>query len=106
MKKLSQLILLLLISGKLFAQHSPEWTHDINVLPDSSYLFPVKTVADDSGFVYVLSSYSPLMGNPGNKIYVTKFNAAGNRIYTFIYDNNNSGSPRGFDITTDQSGNA
>jgi hypothetical protein len=106
MKRIFHIVLLFLIPGKIFAQHVPEWTRDINVLPDTSNLFAVKTVVDDSGFVYVLSSYAPVTGSPGNKIYVTKFTDAGVRVYTFIYDNNNSGSPRGFDLATDQSGNA
>ncbi len=110
MKKILLIIFLLFTFSsvsKLIAQNSPVWTREINSLPDSSYMFPVRTLNDANNNVLVLSTYKKTI-SPGvdtYKIYLRKFNAAGTIDWTVVYDNNGIGQPRGFDMVIDNIGN-
>ena len=86
------------------AQSAPLWTQTMNTLPDSSYLFPVKSKVDIFGNVVTLSvqSSSSVLSQ---KIFLRKFNTDGNILWTQLYDNSGIGDPRGYDLAVDSSGN-
>ncbi len=88
-----------------YSQSAPVWVKDINALPDTSGVFPVRTLTDDPGNVYVLSTYSQVTGPlTKNKVYLKKFDQAGTPLWTLIFDNNGTGQPRGFDMAIDAAG--
>lgn len=91
----------------LHAQNAPEWALHINALPDSAYVFPVRVQNDINNYVYVLSSYSKPLGAGvfEKKIYLNKFNYAGLLLWSFVYDNNGTGQPIGYDMAVDDGGN-
>jgi hypothetical protein len=98
---------LFFLSGFAFSQNSPLWTRDMTTLPDSAYLFPVKTLNDNNNNIYVLSTYM-ISTSPGvnvNKIYLNKFNDSGSLLWNLIFDNNGTGDPRGYDMAVDNYGN-
>ncbi len=90
--------------GQSFAQVQPQWTRTINNLPDSAYLFPVKVLNDLNNNVIVLSSYA-LNSGAGNKIVLRKYDYNGVLLWNLVYDNSGIGSPRGFDMVIDSTGN-
>lgn len=103
MKKILLLILMNTIIQQNINAQSPLWTQTMNVSPIADYLFAVKTVVDVDGNIIVLNTQS----NPSivdQKIYLRKFDTDGNIIWTTIWDNNGSGSPRGFDLASDSVG--
>ncbi len=91
----------------IHAQNVPVWTRDINTLPDTANLFPVRTLNDANNNVYVLSTYSKTISTSviDNKIYLRKYTEFGVVVWTLIYDNNGIGKPKGFDMAIDISGN-
>lgn len=109
MKKFYSLISILVIcfaqSTVSSAQSTPQWTRDINTLPDTaSVLFPVKSLADFNDDVLVLSTFSNtvITGSTINKIYLTKYNSSGSLLWTYVYD---TALPRGYDMVLDGAGN-
>lgn len=108
MKKLYIFLFILMVQNfVIHAQTAPTWTRDMNAIPDTANVFPVRTLNDGNNNVYVLSTYvkniSP--GVTANKIYLRKYDQSGNTIWTLIYDNGGTGSPRGFDMAIDIAGN-
>jgi hypothetical protein len=100
-------MLIILTPGSTVAQTAPVWTSNINALPDSTPVLPVKTLMDDSNHVFVLSTYMKTL-SPGvyvYKIYLKKYSETGSLIWTWIYDNGGTGNPRGDDFVIDHSGN-
>lgn len=102
------IVIFLLCTGSVNAQvlQSPSWVRNLNTLPDSAQLSPVKTRVDGTGNVLVLSSYiknsiSPII----NKIQLNKFDSGGNLIWNLVFDNNGFGQPRAFDFELDNSDN-
>lgn len=96
------LFCLLFVAQLTKGQVSPAWTQTITTLPDSAALFPVKVLGDAMGNSYVLSTYSKSnAGGTTFKIYVTKYDINGTRIWQHINDNNGTGDPRGFDMVLD-----
>lgn len=96
------LFCLLFIAQLAKGQSSPAWTQTITTLPDSAALFPVKVLGDGFGNSYVLSTYSKAnAGGTTFKIYVTKYDVSGTRLWQHINDNNGVGDPRGFDMVLD-----
>ncbi|MBL0105270.1 MAG: hypothetical protein IPP51_16755 [Bacteroidetes bacterium] len=96
------LFCLLFITQLAKGQSSPAWTQTITTLPDSAALFPVKVLGDGFGNSYVLSTYSKSnAGGTTFKIYVTKYDINGTRLWQHINDNNGAGDPRGFDMVLD-----
>ena len=93
--------------GGMKAQNTPAWTRDINSLPDSASVFPVRVLNDDSNHVYVLSTYMKTMapGVSNTKIYLNKYDDSGNLNWSLVYDHGGSGNPRGYDMVLDPAGN-
>lgn len=89
------------------AQTPPEWTRTINVVPDSSPVYPVRMTQDMNGNCNVLSTYQKSISptNIIHKIVLTQFDYNGNTNWQLIFDNNGTGNPRGFDMATDANGN-
>jgi len=90
------------------AQSAPVWTRDLTTFPDSAGLFPVRVLSDDNNQVWILSTYWKTI-TPGvnqSKIYLTKYDSAGNLAWTLVYDHGGIGYPRGYDMAIDPSGNA
>jgi len=102
--KLLLTLLSIFIQANTNAQSTPLWTQTMNTLPDSSYLFPVKTEVDIFGNVVTLcvQSVSSVLDQ---KIYLRKFDTNGSIIWTQIFDNSGSGNPRGYDLAVDSSAN-
>ncbi|MBK8585962.1 MAG: hypothetical protein IPN88_11265 [Bacteroidetes bacterium] len=84
--KLLLTLLSIFIQANTNAQSTPLWTQTMNTLPDSSYLFPVKTEVDIFGNVVTLcvQSVSSVLDQ---KIYLRKFDTNGSIIWTQIFDN-------------------
>ncbi len=101
------LIVLALNTNKSSAQNVPTWTHDMNNLPDTANLFPVRTLNDASNNIYVLSNFQKAVSAGVNdyKVYLRKYNEFGVVLWTVIYDNNGNGKPKGYDLAIDNSGN-
>jgi hypothetical protein len=100
-------LLMLFMPAAAFSQAVPAWTQDITSAPDSAYMFPVATQHDGFNNIYVLSTYQDPAG-PGSgtfKIYLNRYNSAGDLSWNLIYDHNGVGSPRGFNMTVDDLGN-
>jgi hypothetical protein len=95
--------LLCLISVAIQAQSQPVWTKSINALPDSGYMFPVRTIVDANNNSYVLSAYGAI-GGGNNKIVVNKIGSTGSIAWTFVYNHGGTGSPRGFDMVLNNAG--
>jgi hypothetical protein len=95
--------LLCLMSSVSFAQHQPLWTQTMNNLPDSAYLFPVRTVTDAFDNSIVLSAYG-VPGGGTNKVVVNKFSSSGQLIWNVTYDHVGTGSPRGWDMAISPAG--
>lgn len=90
----------------VFPQASPVWYKDINALPDSSDVYPVRTLTDANNNIYALTTYSKnATPTVKNKVYLKKYNPAGGTLWTLVYDNNGIGQPRGFDMALDLAGN-
>ena len=93
-------------SFQMKAQSYPLWTQTINSLPDSAYVFPVRTLVDHSGNPIVLSTYSkPIGAVTENKIILNKYTSNGQHLWQRTFDNSGSGSPRGFDMALDDQDN-
>lgn len=111
MKKIYNSILLLiavLSNLSSSAQQNPVWIQNLNTLPDSAYLFPVKTMTDLNDNVITLSTYYKLIPPSAYiyKVVMNKFDSSGNLLWTLDFDNGGSGKPRGFDMVVDYSGNS
>jgi hypothetical protein len=95
-----------LFSPTTRGQHSPLWIQNLNSLPDSAYLFPVKTATDLNNNVFALSTFYEYVGTTfDNKIILNKFDSNGNLLWNLDFDNGGIGKPRGFDMVIDHSGN-
>ncbi|MBK8364996.1 MAG: hypothetical protein IPL24_15425 [Bacteroidetes bacterium] len=79
--KLLLTLITIFIQMNVNAQSTPLWTQTMNTLPDSSYLFPVKTEVDIFGNVVTLCYQS---GSSEKSIYLRKFNTDGN-ILSFLH---------------------
>lgn len=91
--------------GVLKAQ--PNWVNHINLVNDTiGSLNTVKVITSPYNEVYVLlSSSTNIIGSTAdNKIYLNKYTANGNMIWSFIYDNGGIGSPKAFDMVLDNVG--
>lgn len=88
-------------------QQSPIWVRNMNTLPDSAYLFPVKTLTDQNNNVFALSTYYKYQSLPSPiyKVILKKFDSNGNLLWDLDFDNGGVGKPRGFDMAIDDSGN-
>ncbi len=111
MKKLSCFIILTLatiLNSSSTAQQSPVWIQNFNTLPDSAYLFPVKTMTDLNNNVITLSTYYKLIPPSAYnyKVVLNKFDPSGNLLWSLDFDNGGIGNPRGFDMVIDYSGNS
>ena len=89
------------------AQSTPEWTRNINSLPDTFPVYPVKVLNDANGNCFVLSSSQQTISVSTiiYKIILTQFDYQGNINWQLVFDNAGNGEPRGFDMTLDNSGN-
>jgi len=105
---LAVLVLFLSVPEKSVSQSAPVWTRDINAVPDTAYVFPVRVLTDDFNQVLVLSTYWKTI-SPGvnkSKIYLKKYDPFGNLVWSLIYDHGGIGDPRGFDMAVDPAGNS
>jgi hypothetical protein len=107
---MKKLFLLIIISLLFFiesgAQVTPVWIRNMDVNPDTAYLYPEKTITDVNNNIIVLNTYANSGGaSVVYKIFVNRYDSTGNLIWNFIFDNNGIGNPRGFDISVDESGN-
>jgi hypothetical protein len=109
MKKLlrsTSFLLFCFIAIKSESQISPIWSKDINSLPDSAAVIPVRTANDANSNVYVLCTYMKGAGPQTKfKIYLSRHDSLGTPYYNLKYDNGGVGSPRGFDMAVDAAGN-
>jgi hypothetical protein len=108
MRNAHTLLLFCLLFMAQFAQgqNYPSWTQSITTFPDSAYLFPIKILADAAGNSYTLSTYSKSNGSTNTfKIYITKFDLNGNRLWQAIDDNAGAGDARGYDMVLDDQSN-
>ena len=100
--KLLLTLISIFIQMNVNAQSTPLWTQTMNTLPDSSYLFPVKTEVDIFGNVVTLCYQS---GSSEKSIYLRKFNTDGNILWTQVFDIPGILNPRGYDLAVDSSAN-
>ncbi|HNS11056.1 MAG TPA: T9SS type A sorting domain-containing protein [Bacteroidia bacterium] len=105
-------LILFLISGfanmqSTIAQTAPQWIRNLNTLPDTAFLFPVKTMVDLNNNIFVLSTYHKYIQPSDfiNKISLNKYDPSGNLIWNLDFDNGGIGKPRAFDMELDSSGN-
>jgi len=110
MKNLSCTIIfsisLLLRLSSSFAQ--PIWANTIGLANDSTAkLIPVKVLVDNTDQIYVLMQYNKFIAPSTNinKIYLKKMDENGLVLWTYIFDNNGVGNPRGYDMALDGSNN-
>jgi hypothetical protein len=85
------------------AQLSPDWTRSINALPDSASVYPVRTLHDGNGNVYVLSTWDKQTSPGRTKIHLRKYTPGGTLEWTYIYGDS---TPRGMDLAVDDAGNS
>ncbi len=110
MKKLFfALFLIFSVTSSLssIAQSGPQWIRNLNTLPDTAFLYPVKTMIDLNNHIFVLSTYHKYIQPSGfiNKIILNKYDATGNLLWNLDFDNGGLGKPRAFDMELDYSGN-
>lgn len=85
-KSYVSILLFLTIPFCNLAQDSAVWKKDINLLPDTSELIPLRIVNDDKNNVYVLSNYYQHFNSVNNKIYLKKYSENGLLEWTYIFD--------------------
>ncbi len=99
-KSIISVFLLLLASGG-YGQDTALWTADINALPDSVPVNPVKVLSNHNQDLYTLGNWYIGGDTIKTKIYLNKFSENGALIWTRIFQNTGKGYPRAFDMVTD-----
>lgn len=103
----TKLLLISLLTSMILQAALPDWTVNINSLPDSASVTPVKSIVDRFENNIVLGLYNlPLpSGTAVQKVVLNKIDKTGVIIWSYTFDNNGIDQPRGVDMALDNDDN-